>query len=66
MTKKLDFERCSQIDAAELLGVDVRTLRRWEAEHRELRGFPRNRDGTYHMAALIWWGIANKVLFQRR
>lgn len=65
MAKNLDFERLEQRDAAELLGVDARTLRRWEAEHRDLLGFPRNQDGTYHMQALIWWCVANKIKLQR-
>jgi hypothetical protein len=59
--EELDFERLSQVDAAELFSVSVRTLNRWEREHRQKRGFPRNKDGTYHHQALIWWLVANKI-----
>ncbi len=60
--KKGDFdsERLSQQQAAEIFNVDVRTLRRWEVEHREKFGFPRNADGTYHFGALFWWYMANQ------
>lgn len=56
-----DSDRLTQQQAARLLAVDTRTLRRWEAEHREKHGFPRNEDGSYHFRALYWWAIANGI-----
>jgi hypothetical protein len=58
---KIDFDHLTQQEAATLFSVDVRTLRRWEREHRERRGFPRNADGTYNLSALMWWAVANKI-----
>jgi hypothetical protein len=57
---ELDGERLMQQQLAWLLNVDVRTLRRWETEHRDKMGFPRNRDGTYHFQAVMWFLAANK------
>lgn len=61
MKQKLDRERLTQAQAAQLMSCDERTLRRWEKHHQEHGLFPRNADGTYHLAALIWWRIANKI-----
>ena len=48
--KTVDIKRCSQAVAAEVLGVDARTLRRWEAA-------PRRGDGTYSLRELVAWRI---------
>jgi hypothetical protein len=61
MSQKVDYEHLTQQQAATIFNVDVRTLRRWEAEHREKFGFPRNADGSYHAHALMWWCMANKI-----
>jgi hypothetical protein len=41
-----------QLTLAELFGVTVKSIQRWEEE-----GLPRNADGTYPLAKCIsWWG----------
>jgi hypothetical protein len=57
------FERLSQKDAALVMGVDVRTLRRWEEEPPDgVCPLPRNADGTYHIQALSLWRQLMSVL----
>lgn len=59
---KLDGERLSQKDLAELISVDERTLRRWGTDDGPRAAVPRNRDGTYNLAAVILW----RAFFKRR
>lgn len=55
-TQLAALERLSQKDAAQVMGVDVRTLRRWEEEAPDgVHPLPRNADGSYHITALSLW-----------
>jgi hypothetical protein len=56
-----DFERMDQRTTAALLSVDERTLRRWHVEREGIWEPPRNRDGTYHLQALLWWQRALRL-----
>jgi phage terminase Nu1 subunit (DNA packaging protein) len=53
MKKSPAFSRLSQQDVADMHGVDVRTVRRWDEE-----GHPRRTDGTYVAAKSIEWRLA--------
>lgn len=68
MNDELDFERLTQKQMADMLGVTPRTLRGWEAFARDAQipsgigPFPRNRDGTYHGRGVICW----MLLYRRK
>lgn len=57
----MNLESLTQIEAAQLLNVDQRTLRRWHAEAPDGHGPPRNSDGSYHWPALMWWRDAQRL-----
>lgn len=51
MAQSVDFSRLTQRQCADMHGVDVRTIRRWDED-----GHPRNEDGTYDAPKSIAWG----------
>lgn len=56
MAKRRDFTALTQKDCADMHGVDVRTIRRWDGE-----GHPRNDDATYSAPESIRWRIEHEM-----
>ena len=51
MAQKIDFANLTQRQCADMHGVDVRTIRRWDDEDEH----PKNDDGSYTASASIAW-----------
>lgn len=63
--KPYDLERLSQREIAAILGVTARTIQNWgkpENVPERAGRIPRNADGTYHSAAVIYWVMAFGML----
>jgi terminase small subunit / prophage DNA-packing protein len=55
MAKRRTFQNVTQLELADIHGVDVRTVRRWDED-----GHPRNEDGSYTPAESIRWVIGRE------